>query len=413
MTTQADEKEQLILQRNRERRFHRRSRKGCLECKKRHCDETTPQCLVCALALRKCSYPSHVRRGASPGALHQGEIVLTFQGDEVSGVDNHRRSPADCLTRVPLSGPIQINMMHLKLFHHFATSTFDAIWFRSPRVCIYKDITMKHAALNPVLAHQVLALSARHLSMLQKDAEKLYDRQAIELQCQAINLFNISSPQEMAEDWVSMFIFSQMLGVHVLCDVLNYSKIESNNDILDKFVTYCHLHRGVLQIAQGAWCELLESELGPLLRFEEDTFTPRGAGQTFEPLLHRLSLTQLQFRQKEACRNTLYHLQDIIDNRDALEDRGDSLLCWILLVPAEFVSLLEMRRQEALAILACYVGMLRHAEDVWLIGGSWRHLLHSIMACLDPEWAIVVQATVDLRTETNPWSERAWCEGTK
>lgn len=278
----------------------------------------------------------------------------------------------------------------MKLFHHFVINTYDAIWFRNPTAGICKDIIIEYATSNPALAHQVLALSARHLSIIQRDGENLYYCQAMELQCQAISLFNILSPQDMAENYVPIFLFSHMLGVHALCDVLNYSNHESSA-VLEKFVTYCHLHRGVLQVAQVAWCELLESELGPLLSFAEESYTPRGAGRSFVQLLHRLSLTKLQPHQKDACQSAIYHLQDIIDNRDALEGRGDSLLCWILLVPADFISLLEMRCQVALAILACYISMLRLVEDVWLIGGSWHRMLYCAVDCLDSEWASVVK----------------------
>ncbi|KAH7111202.1 hypothetical protein EDB81DRAFT_830686 [Dactylonectria macrodidyma] len=401
MSVQTDGKEQLASQRKKGRSFHRRSRNGCLECKKRHirCDETTPRCVVCTTARRKCSYQSHIRSFTSPGTAHPGELILTFQGNEV-GCANSRGDAAECRAQVPQLGPMQINMMHLQLFHHFNISTFDAVWSPGPDLGIHKRIIMKHATSNPVLAHEVLALSARHLSIIRTDGDKLYYRQAMELQCQAISMFNILSPQDMAENWVPTFIFSHILGVHTLCDVLAYRNSESDA-VLDKFVSYCHLHRGVLQIAQGGWCELLDSELGPLLRLPEGSFTPQGAGHNFEQLLHTLSLTKLRRRHKEACRRAIYHLRDIIGNKDAVGGCGASLLRWILLVPAEFVSLLEMRRQEALAILACYVGMLRLAEGIWLIGDSWQYLLHSIMACLDSEWAPVVTREQPALRSTN------------
>ncbi|KAJ5358842.1 uncharacterized protein N7496_011255 [Penicillium cataractarum] len=41
------------------RRSHTKSRKGCLECKRRHvkCDEGTPKCTLCRKRRLECSYP--------------------------------------------------------------------------------------------------------------------------------------------------------------------------------------------------------------------------------------------------------------------------------------------------------------------------------------------------------------------
>jgi len=48
------------------RRSHRKSRDGCVECKKRHirCDESRPDCLNCEKAARRCEWPPPKKKSA-------------------------------------------------------------------------------------------------------------------------------------------------------------------------------------------------------------------------------------------------------------------------------------------------------------------------------------------------------------
>ncbi|KAI1494810.1 hypothetical protein F5X96DRAFT_615501, partial [Biscogniauxia mediterranea] len=48
-----------VIQRQRQRRFHRRSRNGCSTCKAKHirCDEKKPLCTYCLRHGGECGYP--------------------------------------------------------------------------------------------------------------------------------------------------------------------------------------------------------------------------------------------------------------------------------------------------------------------------------------------------------------------
>ncbi|ORY63429.1 uncharacterized protein BCR38DRAFT_410356 [Pseudomassariella vexata] len=79
-----------ILQRQRQRKFHRRSRNGCFICKKKHirCDERKPLCTYCLRHGGDCGYPdldsaiTDIRRGSvhsSEDPREDDELCLPLQ----------------------------------------------------------------------------------------------------------------------------------------------------------------------------------------------------------------------------------------------------------------------------------------------------------------------------------------------
>ncbi|KAF2673198.1 hypothetical protein BT63DRAFT_149291 [Microthyrium microscopicum] len=139
---------------SRQRKAHRKSRYGCVNCRKRRvkCNEGGP-CKTCIRRNKKCHRP-----------LEMKEDVLVWPMTEVSGSQN-----------------TAMNSLNDHLFHHFEkhaqnTLIFSAdVWANALQLCFKYDF----------LKNAVLSLSARHLAFLQPK-DTTYSVTATSLLCRAI-----------------------------------------------------------------------------------------------------------------------------------------------------------------------------------------------------------------------------------
>ncbi|KAK3381527.1 hypothetical protein B0H63DRAFT_207634 [Podospora didyma] len=385
------------------RRRHKKSRRGCHECKRRHikCDETRPRCINCATVERECSYPS-------------GEGL-----DSESGVSSTRTSPAgstsasahtpapDAVFQSEIPGfsplgelhPPRVDMVHMELFHHYITN-FPALY--PPLVGMPLAITMRHALREPYLMHQVLALSAQHLSVLRPHQEGFYRNIAIQLQTQALALFNSLDLGyfDMALDHrVAAFVFSSVLGFHSLCDALSYRDSYFPTS-LDRFLRYLHLHRGVHNSSEGRWLEIRESELRTTIEQSMAWYNVNGQGRECDDIRQRAQASaNLSMEELEATMKAIDLLQTVFDGRPTPQSRIHILFNWTMMLPTEFVGMMDAGRPEALAVLAYYFLALHHCHNEWMVGDSCHFLLQSVANYLHPDWASWVERPCQMLEE--------------
>lgn len=267
------------------RRSHKKSRKGCNECKKRHlkCDETRPSCVNCDIASMKCSFKQHealsprtARRGSSaPASVRHPAAQLGLQ----SSVPSHTGLPSPFSHNdEPQSTPVQshfepttadlhdfdLNMTHLQLLHHFSTHTVLSFQTgqRAHPTCM---IAVRAALSEPYLMSLLLAFSALHLSTIHSHSCGFYQDQAHGLQTRALSLFNRNERIDItAENCLQRFLFASFLGLHLFCDVVS-TRGDDFGTFLDQFISYMNVHRGVRAVSGESWEMLLNTELREVL----------------------------------------------------------------------------------------------------------------------------------------------------
>ncbi|OIW33764.1 hypothetical protein CONLIGDRAFT_191062 [Coniochaeta ligniaria NRRL 30616] len=175
-------------QKPRQRRYHQRSRNGCITCKKRHvrCDEARPLCMNCLRNGGECGYPDPFvsfpgsaseagPRSETPPARRTGRMLI--KSDMPSSSDTRQvatwqapqhscslldMTPKDSLAGLMLSGPLtKLPAQSRWLFHTFAQRSIQD----RPGVSGPKESFVVHKALaNPGMLHVCLSLSAiQHL----------------------------------------------------------------------------------------------------------------------------------------------------------------------------------------------------------------------------------------------------------
>ncbi|KAI1503073.1 hypothetical protein F5X99DRAFT_376684 [Biscogniauxia marginata] len=358
------------------RRSHKKSRGGCLECRRRHikCDETQGACINCITAERHCEY-----RG-------QSAPVITNQiDDDASSAGTLAQTPS---FMADLGDPA-VNMNHMELLIHFSPKAafpeMERGDFRPGT-----DLMLKMSLEAPYLLHQVLAISARHLSVLRPSQSAFYLHQATQLQTRSISIFKASQLLINSSTCVPMVFYSSLLGRHLLADVLANRNPELSS-FLDNFIQYVRLHRGVKVIASGNWHLLIASDLLPFIRW--GTPPPELTGRGCEcSELRRLVLEQshLDETSLKACQDVIELLQvgfDELNNPHEERSPYSLIFTWIILSPEEFFYLLERRQPEAIAILGYYAALLHRGQHIWQIADSGARLFCSISQHLGPAFA--------------------------
>ncbi|KAF5858502.1 hypothetical protein ETB97_004298 [Aspergillus alliaceus] len=366
------------------RRTHKKSRNGCLECKRRHikCDERRPICTNCTTSERSCEYADVFRsvprsRASTPSSSSPAISVARDRLSEFSG------QSSDSL---PKDAPV--NMLHMQLLHHLMTET-RSTFNESFSDTMFSPDVMHMSMSSPYLINEMLAISALHMSILRPADQDFYRHQAAQLQTHALTIFNSMELEVNQETCVPLFLFSGLLNVHMLCDSLNF-RDQDFDQFLSQLVSSFRLHRGVRAITTNSWGMLRESPLKPIILDGETRFS-RSTGPNPEcvRLLDLIEASRLDPSITNTYKEAIEALQHamvacLLDKQDT---QASEITAWPVLVSPEYIDLLMLRRPEALVVLAYYAVCLHLRRYVWVFGDSGRFLIESIAEYLGTDWA--------------------------
>lgn len=291
-----------------------------------------------------------------------------------------------------------VNMVHAELLHHFLT---DAEMVHSLAHTIARDIVMQQALREPYLLHQVLAMSALHLSIVRPHDSAFYHNQAIQLQNHALTMFNsidIDQFNSSVEPRVPGFIFSAVLGIHALCDMLSNRDADFSS-ALARYVGYLRLHRGVYQVMDGHWEEIRETDLKPIIDAGRNWYEMDGVGHECDDLQARIAAAGLDDETLAGTQKAISWVQCVFDGRADPVGRFHLLISWGVMIPKPFSELIEAGRPEAIVVLAYYFVALHQCRSIWMIRDSGRYLFNLLVGYLPPEWSEWLEKPCQLMRE--------------
>jgi len=278
-----------------------------------------------------------------------------------------------------------VNMVHAELFHHFLTDP-DMVYPLSSALA--HRLVVQQALREPYLMHQLLALSARHLSIVRPHSGVFYHNQAIQLQTHALTLFNsldLGYFDLSVGHRLPAFLFSGILGVHALCDMLSH-RDDHFPSTLARYVGYLRLHRGVFQTMDGFWEVMKDSELKPVLDTGVKWFETTGQGPECDDIRARIETMGLDEETLKATRKAVDLIQCAFDGH---HDPAHThlLISWGVMIPEPFAQLIEAGRAEAMVILAWYFLALHYSRNAWIIGDAGHYFFAAIVEHLGPAWS--------------------------
>ncbi|RMZ89046.1 hypothetical protein DV736_g3722, partial [Chaetothyriales sp. CBS 134916] len=233
--------------RSKSRKIHTKSRNGCLECKRRHirCDETHPKCDRCVFSNRDCEYATPPPTGPAP----KGHVSRRRADSDRQSSDGGTRQlfGSNLLANAAASTPppvTDINLTHLELLHHFEAETCRTIAVTDEYVAVYQKSIIAHGLRNKHLMHQILALSALHLSLERPSRQHFYRVMASDLQSKALERFQQQLESVNRSNCLEVMLFSHLIAVHVFCDTFN-SLDDDLNVFLERLVDGIRLFHGI------------------------------------------------------------------------------------------------------------------------------------------------------------------------
>jgi hypothetical protein len=281
----------------------------------------------------------------------------------------------------------KVNMLHIQLLHHFTTETAKTLFLDTLEAQISQTATIKAALSAPYLMQEILALSALHLSVLQPAQREFYHHQASGLQTRALAISNSSHLEVDAENCIPIAIFSSLLAMHSLCDVVSGPTNDYGN-FLNGFIHCLDVHRGIRAITSHSWHLLRQSEFREVLAVDEEKRNTNDMiGKECDELRALLSSADIGSASMKACETAIDHLQRTFDRERMSNGRDNTFVSWLVLVPTEYMDLVIKRSPEALLILAHYAVVLHAHRGDWFIGEGGRYSINSISRHLGSYWA--------------------------
>lgn len=282
----------------------------------------------------------------------------------------------------------QVNMNHMELLIHFS-ATVVAPDLDPELIEIGTSLVLQKGVDNACLLHQILALSARHLSLRRPAQYDFYCRQAMRLQTKAIELFNATTTIDQS-NCEALLLFSSLLNQHLLTDVLS-NREGDFADFLDRFVESAKLQRGVRVITSKRWPFLLESDLSPLLRWgSTESLSSPTVGEECDLLRKLISVSTMDPVAKESCRTAIHYLQVGFDDSTSpsmARNRYCLVARWSIFLPPQFLDLLKQRRPEAVTVMGWYAVLLEYGRQNWAVGDAGIFILRGVASFLGVEWA--------------------------
>ncbi|PVH89504.1 hypothetical protein DL98DRAFT_445494 [Cadophora sp. DSE1049] len=346
------------------RRPHRKTKTGCLTCKKRKikCDEARPECDNCIKHILECEYaPSKV------------PVVTT--GTALS------------------SGAHDLNLVDLEFLHNYCTSTALTLHRDSATIRLWSFTVPQFGFVHDYVMHGVLALSALHMGHCHPERKEFYTEQAtlhhklgLEKATPALSAF-------AEENATAMYLFSALTCIYT------YTTIGQTDDsVLGGESSWIFLSRQSYSLIRLAGDAIKEGPLGPLFLAGarrtrlRDMLVEAPAcfaeADRLRELSARIDESVLDSEAREAYNAAINDMLEILKVIYSLEEEGrefSDVFRWPFQLSVGFIDLLQIPTQESLAVIAHFAAIPEYIGSKWWLEGFGRRLLAKIYPLIDEE----------------------------
>ncbi|KAL2843382.1 hypothetical protein BJY01DRAFT_264276 [Aspergillus pseudoustus] len=370
------------------RRSHRKSRYGCIECKRRRvkCDESQPECTNCFNRGTECFY-----------APREVEWV---QPPQIVSSASRPKSPASSTT--PSSSgwmggndaqpqAADLNLSDMELLLQWCSSTYATMAHDRKFEHIYQYILPKEGLEYPFVLHGLLALSALHLARASDPAAKArYFSIALEHQNRALSLFRPVISSINHDNSHTIFAFASLL-LQLAFAIPPCSPLAEAHDCVQDLIQAFTLCRGLREIIGASWHWVSEGKFADVFKQVDDT-KHWPLPETVEAALFQLRyLNESRGRRFEHHDADCYgaaisHLKDMMEIYQDKPHRFELALRWPFGLESDFLKLLKEHDPMVLVVVAHYCLVLHHFRHHWWMEGWSFRVAHSIWDQLDETW---------------------------
>ncbi|GKZ60826.1 hypothetical protein AnigIFM49718_007186 [Aspergillus niger] len=399
------------------RRPHRKSRHGCLQCKRRRvkCDELRPSCSNCSKRLATCEYdssssllwtneepPSRTRSTkSSPAGASQSDSAAATTANSLNILGRWGDAFA-ASQAVP-----NLNITDLELMMQWCNSTHKSVSRGEHTDHIWRFRASEEAITHPFLLHGLLALSSLHIARTKHDTQQrpIYLSTAVAHQAQALALFRERLSDINSSNARAMFAFASVVVYYTfgLPHAPESSDPWANVDDLIQIFT---LARGVQHILKQATSVIKSDEWSMIFKVEDLNEDYLRDAQSSLERLHEVNNAcgaQDDTHDTAAYESALDRLAEMLaEARTGLS--SVSISCrWAIRQLPEFMELLRERKPLALVMLAYHCVVFHHLRDAWYMGDRGSRVARALWEVLDDEWRPLIEShMLEIFGETHP-----------
>ncbi|EED19544.1 conserved hypothetical protein [Talaromyces stipitatus ATCC 10500] len=382
------------------RRSHNKSRRGCLECKRRRvkCDESRPRCLNCTRRHVVCDYGTHSlvwkdwKKERRP-PKDSNRMISQDQRDDIF-VTLERLMASQNAEPMPAT---ELNVVELELMMHWCNSAYKLLTRNETTAQIWRELVPQEAFSHRFLLWGILSVSALHLSCFKaKEHQSMYLKHAAFHQTRGLTLFREALQAVGPWNAKAMFAFASLVTVYAFGS--SYSQ-ESADPIQDLYQVLV-LIRGTSEIVSRFSQTLLESDFAPLLRVSEQRNEISADTKAALTRLRTLnSSLQEGPESHKVHRKAIEDLEEMFSMSTAGVASITASGRWAVRLPPLFLEYLQERRNLTLVILAHYCVLLHHLRQHWCIAPWAARVSEAIWNVLDDRGRESIQWAMDQISE--------------
>ena len=381
------------------KRSHKKSRLGCITCKRRKvkCDEVRPVCRACRLRNTTCEWPDESTVAARPAQARAARQQSTSSSSSSSPNSWIEDTPDSsfCTALAPVkvvSEPLaclpatDVGDMKLMWFYTMETSASFLKEHTGPGTFTnaMRTAVVQEALENPFLLKSLLALTGLHMKQLGQEVDT---RRLLKNSAESYEGYRCAV--EAARPETLSAILANSLMIEILSSDGFRSDSTNNLYILD----WMFLWRGIKTImemveSQG-WRYISPGVKGLFRRPEIDLEAARPSiPSQLEWMISHIEPDDDEYPHIETYRKTLltlatlYHaLPDGLNNTMTLR-----IVTLFTFFPMDFCDLCQVKKPRALVMLAHFGVFLKLLEHVWWLKGIGERCVVDICQYLGEEW---------------------------
>ncbi|EXK38456.1 hypothetical protein FOXG_12966 [Fusarium oxysporum f. sp. lycopersici 4287] len=394
-----------------QRRAHTKSRRGCIDCKRRRvkCSEEKPDCSSCIRRGLLCIYPA----SATSSRLESRNI-----SESHSPVPSATTNQCSDLKLVPISGnslsvatipdctsTTTFDMNDLALLHHWTISTsLDIV--RCPQVdYCWQTVFPRIASRHPFVMHGILSLAALHLAY-RKERTKESILAAIRHHNTSLQGFRDNILHVTNDNSEGLFV-SSALNIIYIFGMLGRPSRSDTAEVDSSSPTtralgseWIPMIRGVRAVLHRVYDHVRLGPLGPLL--ELGNWNELDMDRELLPedeYLYQIQETWALSEQNETYNEVLqvlrrcflYASQFKMMDKQTLEKWSYNRswaapLVFLHWAPDEYFMQLQQRQPPALILFAYFGALLHDLNDFWFLEGWGRDIVQIINEQLGSYW---------------------------
>ncbi|KAJ5244142.1 hypothetical protein N7489_004238 [Penicillium chrysogenum] len=361
------------------RRFHKKSRNGCNQCKERRvkCDETRPLCSACTARELPCVYSTPCPRRYSPTE---------------TSLKPEPKPPAKPAFISP-----KYHAQHLLLMHKFSTETYKSICGDHSDIEGWQVLIPKLAFEHEFLLHGIFAIAALHMAATNADPEQVLSYLDTALQCNELAFAPFREALAHLTPLNCDAVFAQSAIVTIIgiaLPRLNAQHRGESFSMIETMMTVFELLQGASKISQISKPWRQASIFFKYDWRENTTLDPDVANA-----IAQLRMLNGPIESTDSAQNSI--------NQEAIDSLEDSfakftnaphpapILAWLTYVKREFVHGLRERQPFQLLILMNWAVLLNELEaSFWWAKGCGKALVAELLSELkdhNEKWKSALQ----------------------